>query len=76
MEIILGIIIIVVVIIIAKYPEWKSYNRTSPPGKRTDWNAMNYDHSVNHMTDREIAIKFNTGEYDVPDKHMEGSTKK
>lgn len=69
MELILGIILIIVVRVLVKYPEWKSYNRTSPPGKRTDLNAMNYDKYVNNMSERDIAKKFNNGGYDVPDVH-------
>lgn len=40
-------------------------NRTSPPGYRTDWAAMNRDTALG-KSNTEIKEKFNRGDYDIP----------
>ena len=67
MELILSIIMIIVVYVFVKYPSWKADNRTSPPGKKTDWNEMNMD-GMRGMSNRDINKKFNAGGYDIPYK--------
>lgn len=66
MEIIASIIFIAIVYIISKAPEWKAHNRLCPLGKRLDVEQMNYDRTVNHMSNRDICIKQNRGGYDIP----------
>lgn len=66
MELILGIILIVVVYCLSKSTEWKSNNRTTPPGYHKDWGKANYDitmHGKDYYHKQNLA-----GKYDVPDK--------
>lgn len=65
-----GIVLIISCIIfycIIKWPEWTANNRTPPPGKKSDWNAMNHDLTMGMSRD-EFYRKKNRGGYDIPDK--------
>lgn len=50
---------------ILKWPEWMANNRTPPPGKKSDWNAMNHDLTMG-MSKDDFYRKKNSGGYDIP----------
>ena len=67
MELLFGIIFIVVVYCLCKSTEWKSNNRTTPPGYHRDWGKANYDitmHGKDYYHKQNLA-----GKYDIPDKN-------
>ena len=69
MEFFLSIGLIIVVYVLCKMPEWKAQNRVSPPGMKTDWQAMSNDRILKGMSNRDIYIKQNQGGYDIPDPY-------
>lgn len=65
MENIITIILFAIIMyLICKVPEWKSNNRTSPDGYKTDWDAMTKD-LVSGKSKSEVMRKSNAGGYDV-----------
>lgn len=67
MEIIVSIVFWVAFYCFLKWPEWMANNRMPPPGKKSDWNAMNYDLTMG-MSKDDFYRKKNSGGYDIPDK--------
>lgn len=53
--------------LLCKIPDWKFDNRVSPPGCKTDWEAMNRD-MAQGKSKVDIKRKYNNGGYDVPKK--------
>lgn len=68
MEFFLSIGLIVFVVWLCKKDEWKANNRTTPPGKQIDYQAIQNDRILKGYSNRDVAIKKNKGGYDVPVK--------
>lgn len=69
MEIFASIGLIIFMYVLCKLPEWKAQNRVSPPGMKTDYQAMSNDRILKGMSNRDIYIKQCQGGYDIPDKY-------
>ena len=68
METLIGLIILFLIFgLPAIMREHTFNNRTSPPGYRTDYGAMNRDLAMG-KSKNDVKDKFNRGGYDVPDK--------
>lgn len=69
METLIGLIVFGLIIGIPLYKREHTFNnRTSPPGYKTDYGAMNHDLTMGMSKDA-VKDKFNRGGYDIPDKH-------
>lgn len=69
METLIGLIVLGLIVGIPLYKREHTFNnRTSPPGYKTDWEAMNHDLAMG-KSKNDVKDKFNRGGYDIPDPY-------